>query len=264
MSSGIITLLTDFGTRDGYVGSCKGVIKELAPRAEIIDISHDIPAFDVESAALTLYNYYEYFPKGSVHLAVVDPGVGSDRQALVLRTARHTFVGPDNGLFHHIMENEAHTLYAINKDIFLKDIRHATFHGRDLFAPAAARLALGHSPADFARPLPQRTDHGLRPFRKSNDGHIIVPVMSVDHFGNIIFAFSRQDLERMHKPRIKSIRFKEHEINGLMSYYAQEEPGRVLALWNSRDFLEIAVNGGHAARELRVDPRKDTLILEVE
>ncbi len=264
MNSGIITILTDFGTRDGYVGSCKGVIKQMAPHVEITDISHDIPAFDIEAAALALYNYYEYFPKGTIHLAIVDPGVGSDRQALILRTAGYTFVGPDNGLFHLIMENEAHTLYAIDKDVFLKGVKHATFHGRDLFAPAAARLALGHAPASFARQLPQRTDHGLRPFRKNNDGHIVVPVMSVDHFGNIIFAFNRQDLERMHMPRIKSIGFKGQRIGGLVKYYNAEEPGRLLALWNSRDFLEIAVNGGNAARELQVDPGKDTLILEVE
>ncbi len=264
MSSGIITMLTDFGTRDGYVGSCKGVIKELAPRAEIVDITHDIEVFNVKAAALTLYNYYEYFPKGTIHMAVVDPGVGSERQALVLRTARHTFVGPDNGLFHLIMENEAHTLYAIRKDLFLGKVKHATFHGRDLFAPVAARLVLGQSPEDFARPLPQRTDHGLRPFRKDDDGRLVVPVMSVDHFGNIIFAINRQDLERMHKQRIKSLHFRNREIRGLVNYYAQEDEGGVLALWNSRDFLEIAVNGGHAAHELQVDPRKDTVILEVE
>ncbi|HHM02156.1 MAG TPA: hypothetical protein ENJ15_04030 [Caldithrix abyssi] len=264
MSTALITLLTDFGTRDGYVGSCKGVIRQMAPGVEIIDISHDIPPFGIREASLTLYNYYDYFPRGAVHLAVVDPGVGSDRGAVILRTAKHTFVGPDNGLFRLIMENEAHTLYAIDTEKFLKGKRHYTFHGRDMFAPVAARLAMGEAPETLGRKLPQRTDHGTRPFRKTEDGRVEVPVLSVDHFGNIIFAFNRYDMERLHGLKIKSIMFKGRSLPGVIHYYGQAEEGGLLALWNSRDFLELAINGGHAANALQVDPREDILILELE
>jgi len=264
MPKPLITLLTDFGTADGYVGAVKGVIRDMAPNVEIMDISHDIPPFDIAAGALSLNTFYNYFPRGTVHLAVVDPGVGSTRNALIIRTARYYFVGPDNGLFHWILKNEAHTLFAVDTDRFLKETTHHTFHARDLFGPVAALLALGKAPENLGRPLPERTEHARSLFTRIKDGVYRVPVYHIDRFGNIIFAFQKEDLARLQSKHIRRVSFKGRHWKALARYYDQQEPGAPLVLWNSSDFLEIALNRGDAARFFDVRLRKDYLDLELE
>src|SRR2546423_4729144 len=155
----IVTLLTDFGTGDYFVGAMKGALLAVNPRAQIVDITHEIAPHDIEAGAFTLLAAFETFPAGTVHVAVVDPGVGSTRRAIVVESERHTFVGPDNGVFGYVFErlNDFHVFHVTNRKYFRRDAS-ATFHGRDRFAPLAGALSrgvraeeLGHEITDFVR-----------------------------------------------------------------------------------------------------------------
>ncbi len=258
----IVTFLSDFGTTAGYVGSVKGVIKNISPDTEIIDISHEIPPFNILQAGYTLLNYYSNFPKDTIHLVVVDPGVGGDRRPMIIRTAHHTFVGPDNGVFQYLLTREAYTMYAIDeKKVF--GVKHSyTFHGRDLFAPVAAKLSNGVSADELGRRIDNYTE--IPPQLYSQEDNILaIKPIAIDRFGNIIAGFSKQDLDRIHKKRIVSVSTKNFKTDRLQTYYAEKEPGELLVLWNSQDFLEVARNQGSAAEALEFDPNSDLIFIEV-
>ena len=259
----IITFLSDFGTRDGYAGSVKGVIKSISPSAEIIDITHEVEPFRVRFAAFALLNYYRQYPSGTVHLLVVDPGVGSERKPVIVRTAHYYFVGPDNGIFQYLLAREAYTLYAIDTEKLPPSPGSATFHARDIFGPAAALLAEGAHPQDIGVRIDNHTQI-ISGIRQKTETVYEVDCVAVDRFGNIISAFSRLDMERLKGQNVKSVRIKKRTLNGLKKYYSQAEAGELLALWNSRDFLEVAVCRGSAAETLGFDPQKDHLEIEVE
>jgi len=262
MTPKIITLLTDFGTRDGYVGSVKGVIKSIAPDAEIIDISHDIVTYDIGEAAFTLNNYYDNFPRGTVHLAVVDPGVGSPRRAAIVKTARHFYVGPDNGIFHFIYSQEAYTSYEIDPSkLGAAQVSH-TFHARDLFAPVAARLANGVPCERLGIKLDERTEIPRPYFRKAGS-ELEVDVITIDRFGNIISGFAQRDLERLKKKRVEYVKAKGFNTVEVNDYYSEKQPGELMALWNSRGFLEVAANRGSAAALLSFDKNKDKILIKL-
>jgi S-adenosylmethionine hydrolase len=184
----ILTLTTDFGTKDGFVGTLKGVIWSICPTVQIADISHEIPPQNVLSGAFTLYRAVPFFPKGSIHVAIVDPGVGTSRRPIAARIGEQTFIGPDNGLFTPMLENAerngwaAEIVHLTNKKYFLPDVSH-TFHGRDIFAPVAAHLANGtpiselgptiDDPVRLSMPRPEKTANGWR-----------IHIIRIDNFGN--------------------------------------------------------------------------------
>lgn len=235
--SRLITLLTDFGTADGYVAEMKGVLLSLAPDATVVDVSHEIPAHDVESGRLALARYWRRFPRGTVHLAVVDPGVGSTRAALAVSSDDRLLVGPDNGVLSPAL------LYRGARAVSLPTSPNAapTFHGRDVFAPAAAALATGASLAALG--APHETAHVRRTPepRRLADGAIEGEVITIDSFGNAV-------------TNCLGLRGGTIEVAGatlpLRRTYADAPSGAPTALVGSSGLIEVAVRDGNAAREL--------------
>jgi len=247
----ILTLTTDFGTKDGFVGTLKGVIWGICPEANIADISHGISPQNIFEGALTLWRAHSFFPAGTIHVAVVDPGVGTSRRPIAARLGEQTFVGPDNGLFTPMIEDAERKdwtreiVHLTNEKYFLQGVSH-TFHGRDIFAPVAAHLAnsvpledLGPSitnPIRFSMPKPEKTTNGWR-------AHITL----IDNFGNCTTDLPSAVLnEREHV----SFYFHEREVQGLVASYGQNKPGELIALVDSENYVEIAIVNGNAAKTL--------------
>lgn len=248
----IITLLTDFGCQDGFVGTMKGVILGINPRVCIVDISHGISPQNIREAAFVLRNAYRYFPEGTIHVVVVDPGVGGAREALIVETDRYRFVGPDNGVFAYIYRMERNIrVTAIKNAAYGLPERSRTFHGRDVFAPAAAHLSRGVQTAEFGpRMLEYHTgsvaEPGVKPDRI--DGQII----HIDRFGNVITNIAEESLDRIAGAPPLQIAVAGRRFDRLCAAYADVATGDPLAIIGSAGLLEIAVNGGDAARTLGV------------
>lgn len=238
----IITLTTDFGTDDGFVGSVKGVILSINPGASIVDISHTVNPYDILGGAFVLYQAYSYFPENTIHIAVVDPGVGSKRQAIIIETDKHTFVGPNNGIFSLVLKNEKpkKIISLTNEEYFLNDVSN-TFHGRDIFAPVAARLSLGETVSNFGDELEkiETTDWG-EPLRIENRLEGIV--LHIDRFGNLITNISVEDILSFSKGSSIQIQVGEKTIKGLSKTYSDGKKGEPIALISSINLLEIACN----------------------
>jgi S-adenosylmethionine hydrolase len=259
----LVTLLTDFGLADGYVGTMKGVILGIAPGTQLVDISHAIAPQQVRQAAYVLYASYSYFPTHAVHLVVVDPGVGSARRSIAVRTPAGTFVGPDNGVFSYVMYRER-----VEVVVDLGDSRYRsssvshTFHGRDIFAPAAAHLAAGVSMIEMG-PLVNDVVLLPRPRLELMGSDLVGEVMHIDRFGNVITSVGRlewaQDelmLQAAFGQVQESVRFDAaravvevagHRITSVRRTYAEVETGMPLALVGSSGHLEVAVRDGSAA-----------------
>ena len=241
----VVALLTDFGTKDHYVGVVKGkILCGLTPSQYpvFVDITHEIPPQDVLKGALALFFAYKYFPKGTIFLCVVDPGVGTERKAIILQTEEHTFVGPDNGLFSYIIKKETiKACFEIDKEKVLEPPYSSTFHARDLFAPVIARLIKGEDLKGFTKELPKH-ELIVLPLPKvveTEDG-LVVPIIDVDRFGNLITALHQSACQRKFKVLVN-----EREIP-LVSSYAYAQKGELIALFGSEGFLEIAVREGSA------------------
>jgi len=245
--SGIITLLTDFGTRDPFAGVMKGVIWARFSDARIVDLTHEVPPQDIAFGAFWLERSLHWFPPGTVHVAVVDPGVGSDRRALAARAGDQYLLGPDNGVLAAALERARDVEVRALDLVQLELVTHGrTFHGRDVFAPIAAELAarrwslgdLGPSVADFcASPLPQP---------RVVVGAVEGEVVAVDRFGNLMTNIEADLVSRVVNPRIQI----GDEVLGLVGTYADIRPGEVAGLIDSFDVLEIAERDGSAARRL--------------
>jgi len=254
--SGIITLLTDFGLADGYVGTMKGVILSINPGAKIIDLSHDLPAQDVSAAAFVLSSSYRYFPRGTIHVAVVDPGVRSNRKILAVKSLDFWFLAPDNQLLKYIFHaSETLTVVEVlNKRFFLSHISQ-TFHGRDIFAPVAAYLSLG---VDIHE-LGQETidfDRGQIDLPRVSSDKIIGKVIYSDRFGNLITNIAATHLMR----HISEIYVGMTVIPRLAQSYAEVEIGQPLAIIGSTGFLEISIRNGNARQQLGVAPNANVTI----
>jgi S-adenosylmethionine hydrolase len=248
----IITLTTDFGTADGYVGTMKGVILGINPRVRLIDISHHIAPQAVRQAAYVLSTAVPYFPVDTVHLVVVDPGVGSARRSIAVQTPAAFFVGPDNGVFSLVLDDERRTSSSIvhltNPRYWRPEVSH-TFHGRDIFAPVAAHLSRGVTLAELGVPVDDPVILPvLRPEHHA-DGSLTGHVLHTDHFGNVITDVPAQLLP---EPDRLVVEVAGWRIVGLRPTYAATEPGELLALVGSDGLLEIAVREGSAAQELGV------------
>jgi S-adenosylmethionine hydrolase len=248
MRRSIITLTTDFGTKDGYVGAVKGVIKSINPESQLVDITHEIEPFDIPGAAFTLRNYYAYYPRGTVHLVVVDPGVGSDRQPLLIKSENFFFVGPDNGIFTFLYEREKliEIIKVSKKKYFLADLS-TTFHARDIFAPVAAYLSLGVDVSEFGSPAKQCSKL-LLPQSKEARNKLTGEIIHIDRFGNLI---SNMEVDRLYKKHIATIRVGKRLFNQLSRSYSEIPIGKVGALIGSSGLLEIAVNQGSAQNALK-------------
>ena len=239
---GIVTLTTDFGTSDGYVGAMKGVILSRAPDANIVDISHAIPAHDITAAAYALATAVPQFPPGTVHIAVVDPGVGGERKAVIVVDKEQYFVGPDNGIFS-LVAPRPQAAYEISEAEFRREKPSSTFHGRDIFAPAAAKLAAGGKPEDAGPQVvlrgrlgsPGSDKKGRRPAR----------VLHVDVFGNMITNIPADRL-----PRGAGFRVAGRQVAGLSETFESVAQGELLAYVGSRGLIELAIREGNAAEEL--------------
>lgn len=250
MQARLITLLTDFGLADGYVGVMQGVISGIAPTVRIVDLCHQIAAQDIRAGALVLRSAVPYFPKASIHVAVVDPGVGSARAPIVVETADALFVGPDNGLLAPAVAalGGARGIWRIENPAYIRSAVSHTFHGRDIFAPAAAHLAIGVPPRQVGAALAQMTPLALAEIARG-DGWLRGEVIYVDHFGNLVTNISAADLSAFASAE-RSVSMNGVPDVPLVSAYAQGASGGALAIVNSWGLLEIAVRDGHAARQL--------------
>jgi len=249
----LITLLTDFGTEDYFVGALKGVILSVNPRASIVDLTHDIPAHDVEAGAFTLLASYRSFPSQTVHLAVVDPGVGSARRPIIVSAGKNVFVGPDNGIFSYVYESEPdHQTFHITNDTYFHHPVSTTFHGRDIFAPVAAALSLGANPHELGPEIKDAVRlASLQPVEQKN-GKLIGRIIHIDRFGNCITNFTREHLASTLESRA-SLKVSGQTIRSLRRFYREEEGGseKLFAVWGSAGFLEIAATNRSAASLLK-------------
>ena len=257
----IITLTTDFELADGYVGTMKGVILGIAPTATIVDISHDIPPQDMREAAYTLYAAYPYFPQGTIHVVVVDPGVGSERRGIALRTPQATFVAPDNGVLSYVVAGERveQIVHLTNPCYHLSPVSR-TFHGRDIFAPAAAHLARGIPLAELGDPLTEIVAFSLPRPQVRSDGTIVGQVIHVDRFGNLITSITATDLADHSLLGASVIEIKGQGIRGIANTYAEVATGKLLAIVGSSNRLEIAVSGGSASQTLEAKVGDEVLL----
>lgn len=246
-----ITLLTDFGHHDTFVGIMKGVILRILPQASIIDICHDLPSYDIAEAAFLLYITYSYFPAQSIHLVVVDPGVGSPRRPLLVAAKNHFFVAPDNGVLSYIFEKaDLCQVYEITAEHYFLSPLSATFHGRDIFAPVAAYLSKGIEPETFG----SKIDNYLKiplPFPRVVGENVMAgEILHVDRFGNLITNISHEDLVRLQEKREGTrlaTRLGDTMIEGLRTFYGEGDKGKLEALIGSSGYLEIFVNQGNAS-----------------
>ena len=258
----VITLLTDFGTQDYFVGAMKGVILSINPHATIVDLTHEIPPQDIKAAAFTLVVCYRDFPAGTIHLAVVDPGVGSNRRAVVIECGGQLFVGPDNGLFSLICEREGNfsAWQITNEQLFRKPVS-STFHGRDVFAPVAGALSTGISPEScgaaifdlvtLERFAPRQTQNGF-------EGSVI----HIDRFGNCITNFTPEHIDEKRIAAGAKLIVHDKEIGSIRKFFADQSgpENQLFMLVGSAGFVEIAAQNASAAAILSAK-RGDSVLL---
>jgi S-adenosyl-L-methionine hydrolase (adenosine-forming) len=261
--SGLITLLTDFSTGDYFVAAVKGVILASNPKARIVDMTHDIAPHDIEAGAFTLLAACSSFPTGTIHVAVVDPGVGSSRRPILIQTSEQFFVGPDNGIFSHVCDqSERVEIFHLTNSKYFRQPVSPTFNGRDIFAPVAAALSAGIKPGELGEKI---KDHvKLRPLKAetSQSGEIVGRVIHIDRFGNCVTNITQAEL----KPELiaagAKLRVKRKLVKSFRSYFAEDtgSKDKVFAIWGSAGFLELAAAQESAAKVLNVR-RGDSVIV---
>ncbi|MFQ5913507.1 MAG: S-adenosyl-l-methionine hydroxide adenosyltransferase family protein [Nitrospinota bacterium] len=270
MSRPVLTFITDFGLSDGFVGTMKGVALAICPDLTIVDITHQVPPQDIRTGELILRAAHPYFPQGTIHVAVVDPGVGSGRRAILIQDEKFLFLGPDNGVLTSALEKEGAKVREVcNPRWFLKG-PSATFHGRDVFAPAAAHLGAGAEPTDAG---PEVSDAIRLPFpsprveadRKGARARIRGVVIHVDRFGNLITNVDRESFEEASgsaRGGRARVFLKGREVAELVRFYNESREGKAAALFNSWGFLELFVSCGNAAQILNAG-LDETVIVEI-
>lgn len=275
-----IVLLTDFGSADWFVGTLKGVIASIAPKAQVIDLCHDIPPGDVKAGAFALLTSYRYFPRGTIFVAVVDPGVGGSRDAMLAEAHGYHFLGPDNGVLAYalsggppgtggarhiafkpvIAEAPPYRLRAIENPEYRLPDASSTFHGRDIFAPAAAHLSLGKTPGSFGRKKDTFVELPF-PVPYMAKGAVVGEIVHIDRFGNAITNVTPRDLESLPEKKRKGgmALLSKGKSFPLAAFYAQAGEGKNAAVPGSSGFLELAISNGNAAKKYglkRGDPVK--------
>ena len=252
MANAIITLTTDYGTNDHLVGTLKGVILKINPDVTLVDITHQVTPYDLLDGALAIGAAYSYFPPKTIHVVVVDPGVGTDRRPLLVSAGNQYFVAPDNGVLSMIYEQEKQDLvvrHANAEHYYLQPVSK-TFHGRDVFAPVAAWLSKGWQSASMGDEIEDYKRFAL-PRPKAADGMVKGVVLRVDSFGNLITNFRAEDLpEAGANGGALKLQVGMHAITRMVETFAQGETGQPVAYVGSSGYLEIAVNKSSAARTL--------------
>lgn len=247
----IITLTTDFGTNDHFVGVMKGVILEIVPDAQIVDICHSVQAFDVLDGALTISQAYSYFPTRTVHMVIVDPGVGTARRPIIASCDKYHFVAPDNGVLSlvYAKEERIHVRHVTSEHYFLQPVSN-TFHARDIFSPVAAYLAKEVDSLKFGDEVQEYVRFSAPKPKAVDQNRMRGVVLKVDRFGNLITNFTPQDVPALFAAG--SSRFKinvgSREVKEMHNAYAEGAPGEVFGILGSMGFLEIAANRGAAAQ----------------
>ncbi|MFQ5803083.1 MAG: S-adenosyl-l-methionine hydroxide adenosyltransferase family protein [Candidatus Methylomirabilales bacterium] len=245
----IITLLTDFGNADPFVGIMKGVILTINPRVEIVDLCHGVPLQDVLEAAFLLHSSYRYFPTGTIHVVVVDPGVGSQRRPLLAEGVHGYYIAPDNGVLSYLFASgEIQRVVEITAEAYFLRPVSQTFHGRDIFAPVAAHLSGGETLDRFGRPTSTYVRLALPAPEKKGEGHLIGSVLHVDRFGNLVTNISASDVSGFREFKIL---VKTRKVHGLVESYDSLKAGETGVILGSAGHLEIFTNRGSAARVLK-------------
>ena len=249
----IITLTTDFGTSDAYVGTMKGVILGINPNVQVVDLTHAIPPQDIHEAAFTIYSVHRYFPKGTIHTVVVDPGVGSDRKAIVCEIEGMSFVCPDNGILSYLLqdvdgntERRMNVIAIQNPAYYLSEVSN-TFHGRDIFAPVAAHLSLGVPLANIGPSVENLVQLPI-PIPEIFGNTITGQIVKIDRFGNAITNIAESTL--IGETSDYEISVGTTLLTHINRAYAESEIGDPLAIIGSFGLLEIAINGGNAETRL--------------
>lgn len=245
MPAPILTLTTDFGLSDHYAGTMKGVILGICRRAHLVDISHDVSPYAIAEGAYLIAQAYRYFPPKTVHVVVVDPGVGSDRRPILMEAAGQYFVAPDNGVLAMIFAREKHKVRLIsNERYFLKPVSR-TFHGRDIFAPVAAHIAQGVAPARMGKAI---GDYVRPPFerpRKTGTRTWTGQILKIDRFGNAITNFQVDEF-----PSMEQLTIGRAKLRRLVGSYAEARAGELVAISGSGGYVEVSMNQGSAAEKL--------------
>ncbi|MBI2608015.1 MAG: SAM-dependent chlorinase/fluorinase [Deltaproteobacteria bacterium] len=242
-SQSIITLLTDFGTKDTYVPQMKGVLLSMNPQLKIVDVSHQVSPHNILEGGFLLKTVYSYFPKKTIHVCVVDPGVGTSRKAILIETENYFFIGPDNGIFTFALENEKikSIIELKNSEYHLKNVS-ITFHGRDIFTPVAAHLSLGMKPQQFG-PALEKIKSLDAPSVHQNEKSVEGEVLYADHFGNLVSNIQKKDL----KPHAHySMKIQDKTIEDISKTYFDRPKNNLVALFGSSGYLEIAIVEGSA------------------
>jgi S-adenosylmethionine hydrolase len=252
VANAIITLTTDYGTEDHLVGTLKGVILRINPDVTIVDITHQVAAYDLLDGALTIGAAYEYFPPKTIHIVVVDPGVGTERRPLLVSAQNQYFVAPDNGVLSVIFDREQQNLvvrHANAEHYYLQPVSK-TFHGRDVFAPVAAWLSKGWQTASMGDEIQDYKRFAL-PRPKATDGVARGVVLRVDSFGNLVTNFRLEDLpETVVNGGTLKLQVGTHPVSKLVETFARGAAGEPVAYLGSSGYLEIAVNKANASRTL--------------
>lgn len=245
----IIALLTDFGMKDYFVGAMKGAILAINENVHIVDITHEIAPQNIKSAGFNLRACYKDFLMGTIFVAVVDPGVGSQRRAILVETDDYFFIAPDNGLLSFVFNEskDFHVFELTNKKFFAHNIS-STFHGRDIFAPVAAHLSHGINPGEFGQEITDFVRFEENKPRKVSDNEIEAEIIEIDRFGNLITNLKREDL-----PEKFMLKIGVAEIEKLSDYFAQNKAGETFMIFGSAGFLEIAVFQDSAKNLLRAE-----------
>ncbi|GIW88967.1 MAG: hypothetical protein KatS3mg108_3291 [Isosphaeraceae bacterium] len=253
MSHPLLTLTTDFGPDGPYVAALKGIVLGLVPGTQIVDVTHRIAPQNILEGAFVLASIFDAFPPGTVHLGVIDPGVGTDRKLAALRVAGQWVLGPDNGLLGGVVRGRTvEGIWEIANPALRRATVSHTFHGRDILAPAAAHILGGGDPAAFGPPLPKVLCLANFEPRPTHDGYV-AEIIFRDAFGNLVTNLHISQVQQI-PPDAWSIEIAGHRIAGLVRTYADRPPGQVVALINSMGWIEIAVVNGDAGRQLAAGP----------
>ena len=267
----VITLLTDFGTKDYFAGAMKGAILSINPQANVIDVTHEIPPQDIRFAAFTLANYYKNFPRGSVHLCVVDPGVGSSRRAILAETADYFFIAPDNGLLSFVFDEiesgksaprlsrglppRGFRVFELTNEKYFAPKVSRTFHGRDVFAPVAAHLSKGIEPEEFGAEIEDFVCFEIVKPKRVSQSEIEAEIIHVDYFGNLITNLKTEDLPAKFVIQVNETRIQRHQ-----KFYAEAVKGEIFSILGSAGFLEIVAFRDSAERLLKAGAHQKILL----
>jgi S-adenosylmethionine hydrolase len=253
MTKPILTLTTDFGLSDHFVGTMKGVILGICPQAQIVDISHGVTPYEIGEGAYLIAQAYRYFPKKTVHVVVVDPGVGTARRPILMEAAGQYFVAPDNGVLSMVLAREENAKFRLisNAKYFLQPVS-TTFHGRDIFAPVAAHLAAGVPAARMGKRIEDYLKPGFEKPHRAGKRTWIGRILKIDRFGNVITSFHVDDFGDL-ALRNFSFGFGPVTVSAMARNYAERAPGELFAILGSSGYYEVSVSQGSAAQTIHCE-----------